>query len=38
MNVFIDLKTRGVADMLIAVSDGLKGMPDALAAVFPAKT
>ncbi|MFC4161881.1 IS256 family transposase [Chitinimonas lacunae] len=38
MKVFNDLKTRGVADMLIAVTDGLKGMPEALAAVFPATT
>jgi hypothetical protein len=35
MKVFNDLKTRGVADILIAVTDGLKGMPEALAAVFP---
>jgi putative transposase len=27
MKVFNDLKTRGVADILIAVTDGLKGMP-----------
>ena len=38
MKVFNDLKTRGVADMLIAVTDGLKGMPEALTAVFPATT
>ena len=38
MKVFNDLKTRGVADILIAVTDGLKGIPDALAAVFPATT
>ena len=38
MKVFNDLKTRGVADILIAVTDGLKGMPGALAAVFPATT
>jgi len=38
MRVFNDLKTRGVADMLIAVTDGLKGMPEALGAVFPATT
>ena len=35
MKVFNDLKTRGVGDILIAVTDGLKGMPEALAAVFP---
>jgi transposase-like protein len=38
MKVFNDLKTRGVTDILIAVTDGLKGMPEALGAVFPACT
>jgi transposase-like protein len=38
MKVFNDLRTRGVSDMLIAVTDGLKGMPEALAAVFPRTT
>lgn len=38
MKVFNDLKTRGVADILIAVTDGLKGMPEALAVVYPATT
>ena len=38
MKVFNDLRTRGVADILIAVTDGLKGMPEALGAVFPATT
>ncbi|MHC8306101.1 IS256 family transposase [Pseudomonas sp. PB3P13] len=38
MKVFNDLKTRGVGDVLIAVTDGLKGMPEALSAVFPATT
>ena len=38
MKVFNDLKTRGVADILIAVTDGLKGMAEALCAVFPATT
>jgi transposase-like protein len=38
MKVFNDLKTRGVGDILIAVTDGLKGMGEALAAVFPATT
>lgn len=38
LKVFNDLKTRGVADILIAVTDGLKGIPEALAAVFPATT
>ena len=38
MKVFNDLKTRGVADILIAVTDGLKGMPEALGTGFPATT
>lgn len=38
MKVFTDLKTRGCQDILIAVTDGLKGMAEALAAVFPATT
>jgi transposase-like protein len=38
LKVFNDLKTRGVADILIAVTDGLKGIGEALAAVFPATT
>jgi transposase-like protein len=38
MKVFNELKTRGVNDILIAVTDGLKGMPEALAVVFPATT
>ena len=38
MKVFNDLKTRGVADILIAVTDGLKGISEALGAVFPATT
>jgi transposase-like protein len=38
MRVFNDLKTRGVQDILIAVTDGLKGMAQALEAVFPATT
>jgi len=38
MKVFNELKTRGVQDILIAVTDGLKGMPEALAAVLPATT
>jgi transposase-like protein len=35
---FTDLKTRGCQDILIAVTDGLKGMSEALAAVYPATT
>ena len=38
MKVFSDLKTRGCRDILIAVTDGLKGMSEALAAVFPETT
>jgi transposase-like protein len=38
LKVFNDLKTRGVADILIAVTDGLKGIGEALSAVFPATT
>ena len=35
MRVMNELKNRGVADILIAVVDGLKGFPDAINAVFP---
>jgi transposase-like protein len=38
MKVFNDLKTRVVNDNLIAVTDGLTGMPAALEAVFPRTT
>ena len=38
MKVFNDLTTRGVADILIAVTDGLKGMSEALATAYPATT
>jgi putative transposase len=38
MKVFNDLKTHSVADILIAVTDGLKGMPEGLATAFPATT
>jgi putative transposase len=38
MKVFNELKTRGVNDILIAVTDGLKGMPESLDAIFPATT
>src|SRR5438552_9539878 len=38
LKVFTDLKTRGCHDILIAVTDGLKGMPESLAAVFPQTT
>lgn len=33
MRVPTALKNRGIADILIAVADGLKGFPDAIAAV-----
>jgi transposase-like protein len=38
MKVFSDLKARGCQDLLIAVTDGLKGMPEALAAIYPQTT
>ena len=38
MKVFSDLQTRGCRDILIAVTDGRKGMSEALAAVYPATT
>lgn len=30
-----ELKTRGLADILIAVVDGVKGFPEAIGAVYP---
>jgi len=36
LRVMNELKNRGVADILIAVVDGLKGFPEAINAVFPA--
>ena len=38
LKVFNDLKTRGVGDILIAVTDGLKGIGEALGAVFASTT
>lgn len=38
MKVFNDLKTRGCNDILIAVTDGLKGMGEALCVVYPVTT
>ena len=35
LKVMTELKNRGVNDVLIAVVDGLKGFPEAIAAVFP---
>jgi transposase-like protein len=38
LKVFTDLRGRGCEDILIAVTDGLKGMPEALEAVYPQTT
>jgi transposase-like protein len=38
LKVFNELKTRGLQDILIAVVDGLKGLTEAIAAVFPKTT
>ncbi|TSE20465.1 Transposase, Mutator family [Tepidimonas alkaliphilus] len=38
MKVFNDLKTHGMQDILIGVAEGLKGLPEALKAVYPATT
>jgi putative transposase len=35
LKVINDLKMRGVNDILIAVVDGLKGFPEAIASVYP---
>ena len=35
LSVMNELKARGVADVLIAVVDGLKGFPEAIEAVYP---
>ncbi len=35
LHVLTELKNRGVADVLMLVCDGLKGLPDAVAAVWP---
>ena len=35
LRVMNELKARGVQDILIAVTDGLKGFPEAITAVFP---
>jgi len=35
LSVLTDLKNRGLQDMLIACVDGLKGFPEAIAAIFP---
>jgi putative transposase len=36
LSVFNELKNRGVQDCFIACVDGLKGLPEAIEAVFPA--
>ena len=38
LKVFTDLKTRGCQDILIAVTDGLKGMSEALESAYPTTT
>ncbi|WP_414856972.1 IS256 family transposase [Burkholderia sp. IT-111MI5] len=38
LKVFNELKTRGCQDILIAVVDGLKGLPEAIGAVYPHTT
>ncbi len=38
LRVMNELKNRGVEDVLVAVVDGLKGFPEAIAAVFPDAT
>lgn len=35
LSVLTELKNRGVEDILIAAVDGLKGFPEAIAAVYP---
>jgi putative transposase len=35
MSMLTELKNRGVADVLIACCDGLKGLPDAIRATWP---
>jgi putative transposase len=35
MQVVTDLRNRGVRDILLAATDGLKGFPEAIGAVFP---
>src|SRR5919107_2852737 len=38
LRVMSELRSRGVEDILLAVVDGLKGFPEAIAAVFPGAT
>ena len=36
LRVLTEIKNRGTADVLMVVCDGLKGLPDAISAVWPA--
>ena len=36
MQIVTELKSRGISDIFIACVDGLKGLPEAIEAVFPA--
>jgi putative transposase len=38
LKIMNELKNRGVEDILIVVTDGLKGFPEAITAVFPQAT
>ncbi|MFX5710023.1 transposase, partial [Acinetobacter baumannii] len=38
LQVVTELRNRGVQDIFIACVDGLKGVPDAIEAVFPKTT
>ena len=38
LRVMAELRSRGVADLLVAVVDGLKGFPEAITTVFPQAT
>jgi len=35
MSVLTDLKNRGIRDVFFVVCDGLKGLPDVVASVWP---
>lgn len=35
LSIIAELKTRGVKDIFLAGVDGLKGFPEAIAAIFP---
>jgi transposase-like protein len=35
MGVFTELRNRGVSDVFIACCDGLKGLPEAVRAIWP---